>query len=120
MPRHGEARSGSPGGWPPCGRKVYVTNIALASLAFAPYAISALAKTLVYPRPYWYFYYDPEIWWYFGGLALAHGGEPLVISHPGGLLYLITAIISTAGSFGPLDFSEFKTIGYIAALPINF
>ena len=33
---------------------------------------------------------------------------------------MITAIISTAGSFGPLDFARFKTIGYTAALPINF
>jgi hypothetical protein len=66
-----------------------------------------------------YFYYDPELSWYIGGLALAHGGEPSIIAHPGGPLYLITAMISAAGSFGPLDFSRFRTIGYIAALPIN-
>ena len=98
----------------------YVTNIALTSLVFAPYAISALLKTFLYPRPYWYFSYDPEIWWYFGGLALAHGGKPFIVTHPGGPLYLITALISTAGSFGPLDFSRFRTIAYMAALPINF
>jgi hypothetical protein len=98
----------------------HVTNIALTSLVFTPYAISALLKIFLYPRPYWYFYYDPEIWWYFGGLALAHGGKPFIVTHPGGPLYLITALISTAGSFGPLDFSRFKTIAYLTALPINF
>jgi uncharacterized membrane protein (UPF0136 family) len=98
----------------------YVTNIALTGLVFAPYAISAFLKTFLYPRPYWYFYYDPEIWWYFGGLALANGGMPFIVTHPGGPLYLLTALISTVGSFGPLDFSRFKTIGYMAALPINF
>jgi hypothetical protein len=100
-------------------RSEHVTNVALAGLVFAPYVISALLKTFVYPRPYWYFYYDPEIWWYFGGLALADGGKPFVMTHPGGPLYLLTALISTAGSFGPLDFARFKTVGYMTALPFN-
>src|SRR5262249_27886531 len=101
-------------------RGQFLTNIALAGLVFAPYVISALLKTFLNPRPYWYFSYDPEIWWYFGGLGLADGGKPFVVTHPGGPLYLLTAIISKTGSFGPLDFSKFRTVGYIAALPINF
>src|SRR5262249_42281183 len=76
-------------------------------------------KVFLYPRPYWYFNYDPEIWWYFGGLALADGGKPLVLTHPGGPLYLLTALISKAGSFGPLDFARFRTVGYMTALLFN-
>jgi hypothetical protein len=95
-------------------------RIALTCIVMAPYVASVILKCIVYPRQYWYVYYDPELWWYIGGLALAGGGQPFVITHPGGPLYYLTALISIAGGYGPLDFAEFRTVGYLVALPINF
>ncbi|MGI9318871.1 MAG: hypothetical protein ACR2QW_16195, partial [bacterium] len=48
-----------------------------------PLIVNWVYKELIYPRPHWVNFYDPEMAYYFSGHELMEGKPPTHIHHPG-------------------------------------
>ena len=82
-------------------------------LALAPIWGEWVYKVYVHPRPFWAFYYDPEIIYFYGGLELLNGQTPKNVDNPGTPVQLISAGLLLLTGRNPLDFDSFRVSAYI-------
>jgi hypothetical protein len=74
----------------------------------------------VSPRPYWVFYYDPEVSYFFDGVRVLRGRLPWHFEHPGALTHLLGAAIAWArGGLGFLDIDSFRVPAYCVGMILN-
>ena len=100
------------GGW----RKAML----FASLALAPFAVLLVLKVFVYPRPYWAFFFDPEVIFYLSGIDILEGRPPSNTDHPGLTLEVLTAAIAAVTGQSPLDVDAFRPVAYWTAFALSF
>lgn len=92
-------------------RKQTIVNLA-AAIALAPVLGSWLLKTLVWPRPFWIFHFDPETIYFYSGLSFLRGRMPLNVDNPGTPLQLISAAIAALTGPTPLRYEQFLAVAH--------
>jgi hypothetical protein len=103
-------RSGAVRKWP--------MNLA-AAFALAPILASWLLKTLVWPRPFWIFHFDPETIYFYSGLSFLRGRMPPNIDNPGTPLQLISAAIAALTGATPLRYEQFLAFAHTTGLLLS-
>jgi hypothetical protein len=85
---------------------------ALFVASCAPVIVDWAVKVLVWPRPFWVYYYDPEAIYFYGGLSLLRGRLPANVDNPGLPLHMLSALIAVATGATPLRYAGFLTIAH--------
>lgn len=86
------------------------------TLACAPLGFDWFFKVVVEPRPFWAFYYDPELLYYFEGLGLLRGSSPLTFDRPGVPVQLASAALAAVLGRSPTNVDPFRLASYILTL----
>ena len=92
----------------PVRRAVFVAAILPATLAW-------LAKVVVFPRPFWVFFYDPEPIYFYSGLRLLRGLVPENVDNPGTPLQVLSALVAAITGRTPLAYERFLLVAHTAA-----
>lgn len=75
--------------------------------AIAPILGTWVAKVVVWPRPFWVHFYDPEAIHFYAGLHLLRGLVPENVDNPGTPLQLISALIAAVTGATPARYEAF-------------
>lgn len=108
-----------PGGSKPSDRNLMrdtLRRIAVAVVSVAPATIDWVAKVVVWPRPFWVYYYDPETIYFYGGLHLLRGRLPANVDNPGIPLHVLSAGIAALTGPTPLRYAQFLAAAHTLAL----
>jgi hypothetical protein len=100
----------------PSKRESILGQSAGLALACAPLGFDWLWKMAVEPRPYWVFYYDPELLYFFKGLELLRGVVAMHLEHPGVPVQLLSAALAAALDSSPTNVEPFLLAANILAL----
>lgn len=94
-----------------------IRSVTVMSIAFLPFAIDWTYKVFIHPRPYWILFYDPELVYFYDGLALSEGRLPFrTIPHPGVPINLVSSTLLRLTDYGPFEIDNFRVLGYIVSL----
>lgn len=85
---------------------------ALFVASCAPVLIDWTAKVLVWPRPFWVYYYDPEAIYFYGGLSLLRGRLPANVDNPGLPLDMLSALLAAITGPTPLRYAAFLAVAH--------
>ena len=99
--------------------KDFLSSVAVTLVAFLILAVPWAYKVFIHPRPYWIEIYDPEMVYFYDGLALLNGELPRNTYHPGTPINLISAGINGLMGYGPFEIDKFRVFGYILAFILN-
>lgn len=82
-----------------------------ASLAFLaailPVVGAWVAKVVVWPRPFWAHFYDPETIHFYAGLHLLRGKVPENVDNPGTPLQMVSAVMAAVTGATPARYEAF-------------
>lgn len=92
---------------------------ALFVASCAPVLVDWTAKVLVWPRPFWVYYYDPEAIYFFGGLSLLRGRLPANVDNPGLPLHMLSALIAAVTGATPLQYARFLAVAHAAGFALT-
>ncbi len=90
----------------------------ILALAFLPVAGAWAYKAFARPRPFWVFYFDPEIAYFHGSRQLLMGRAPQELAHPGIPLYVLGSAILLGTGQDPTSVPAFLRVGYVLALAL--
>lgn len=92
---------------------------ALFIASCAPVLIDWAAKVLVWPRPFWVYYYDPEAIYFYGGLSLLRGRLPANVDNPGLPLHMLSAVVAAITGPTPLRYAPFLAAAHTLGLVLT-
>jgi hypothetical protein len=85
-------------------------------IAVLPIAVDWIAKNVVWPRPFWVWFFDPETPYFYNGLRLLRRQAPYHVDHPGTTLQMLSAAIAALSGPTPLRYEAFLTAAHLLAL----
>jgi len=88
----------------------------VAVIAVVPAAVDWIAKNVVWPRPFWVWFYDPETAYFYNGLRLLRGQVPDHVDHPGTTLQIVSAAIAVVSQPTPLRYEAFLALAHLLGL----
>jgi hypothetical protein len=91
----------------------FLRQSAVVMLAVLPVTIDWIAKVMVWPRPFWVQYYDPETIYFYGGLDLLRGRAPANLDNPGVPLHLLSAAIALITGTTPRRYTQFLLVAHV-------
>ncbi len=91
----------------------FLLRPAVVLLAVLPVTIDWIAKVVVWPRPFWVQFYDPETIYFYGGLDLLRGRAPLNLDNPGVPLHVLSAAIASITGATPRRYTQFLLIAHV-------
>lgn len=97
----------------------YRTEILVALLGSLPLALVFAVKVVVFPRPYWVRYYDPENIYFYGGRRLLEGHLPINLDNPGMPAHYLSAAIQAVLGSDPFSIDGYRLAFWIAALLLS-
>ena len=89
-------------------------------LAVLPLAVEALAKLVLWRRPFFVQFYDPEGVYFYQGLRLLRGEVPTNVDHPGTPLQLLTAVVASFTGPSILRFDVFVAVAHWLIFALHF
>ncbi|HEX7193191.1 MAG TPA: hypothetical protein VF381_16590 [Thermoanaerobaculia bacterium] len=92
---------------------------ALFVASCSPVLIDWTAKVLVWPRPFWVYYYDPEAIYFYGGLSMLRGRLPANVDNPGLPLHMLSALLAAITGPAPLRYAQFLAVGHTLGLVLT-
>lgn len=90
-----------------------------AVFALAPILGSWFLKTLIWPRPFWIFHFDPETIYFYSGLSFLRGRLPANVDNPGTPVQLISAAIAALTGATPLRYEQFLAVAHTVGLLLS-
>jgi len=84
--------------------------------AIVPLVVDWCLKVLVFPRPFWIQYYDPETIYFYSGLRMLRGLVPENVDNPGTPLQMLSAVIALFTGRSPLQYERFIVVAHTLAL----
>jgi hypothetical protein len=88
-------------------------------LALVPIVLAWLQKEFLSPRPFWSFYYDPELIYFHGGRSFVLGHLPENLDNPGVPLDVVSALVVAIAGSNPEAISHFLLLAHIAVFVIS-
>lgn len=90
-----------------------------AAFALLPVVALWIWKTVLYPRPFWIHYFDPETSYFYEGLRIVSGQSPHNVDNPGTPVQLVSALISLFTGASPLTYSSFLVVAHAFGLVLS-
>ena len=82
-------------------------------LALIPIVVAWIHKEIIHPRPYWSFYYDPELIYFAGGRSIMDGRLPENLDNPGVPVHLLSALLVAIIGESPETLPRFLFIAHL-------
>jgi hypothetical protein len=92
------------------------TPLIAALAALVPVFCDWIYKVFILPRPFWIFYYDPQMLYFYGGLSLTAGRAPYAVDTPGIPVHLLSALLVSITGRSPLLVERFLCAAYVLTL----
>jgi hypothetical protein len=94
-------------------------GLVVGILAVTPSAVDWIAKNVLWPRPFWVWFYDPETAYFYNGLRLLRGQLPDHVDHPGTTLQVLSAAIAAVSGPSPLRYEQFLAVAHLVSLVLT-
>jgi hypothetical protein len=92
---------------------------ALFVVSCGPVLVDWTAKVVVWPRPFWVYYYDPEAIYFYGGLSLLRRRLPANVDNPGVPLHMLSALLAAVTGPTPLRYARFLAVAHTLSLGLT-